>query len=155
MGTRKSKDKSGEKSKRRSAKETEVSQAEKTGTPPTKEPKDFEEVRKNVATLVRISANDIATAFVEAAKKGQVAPAKYLFEAVGLYPPTAETLSKPENSLAYTLLKRMGLPTEPVICEEDLPLATKSETRGAGGREEDWGNENWENKVSVIRKPDE
>lgn len=161
MGTRKSRDKSGEKSKRRNAKETEVrrEKAEKTSAPPTKEPKDFVEVRENIATLVRMSANQIAAAFVEAAKAGQVAPAKYLFEAVGLYPPTAETLSKPENSLAYTLLKRMGLPTEPVICEEDLPLATtsaaKSATRGTGGREENLENENCGNKVSVFRKPDE
>jgi len=95
-------------STRRNAKGTEVSQAEKTETPPTREPADFAEVRKNIATLVRMSANAIAAAFVEAAKKGQVAPAKYLFEAVGLYPPTAETLSNSENSLAYTLLSGWG-----------------------------------------------
>jgi len=146
-------------STRRNAKGTEVSQAEKTETPPTREPADFAEVRKNIATLVRMSANAIAAAFVEAAKKGQVAPEKYLFEAVGLYPPTAETLSNSENSLAYTLLKRIGLPTEPVICEEDLPpAATRAAgpaTRGAGAREENWEDDNWENKVSVIRKPSE
>lgn len=127
--------------------------------PTTREPADFAEVRKNIATLVRISANEIATAFVKAAIAGQVAPAKYLFEAVGLYPPTTETLSNPENSLAFTLLKRMGLPTEPVICEEDLPppaaSATEPVTRRARGPEENWENEDWENKVSVIRKTDE
>ena len=95
-------------------------------TATTKEPEDFVEVRKNIATLVRMSAKEIANAFIEMAKAGQLAPAKYLFEAVGLYPPTAETLSKPENSLAYTLLKRMGLPTDPVIGEEDPPLVLTS-----------------------------
>jgi hypothetical protein len=30
-----------------------------------------------------------------------------------LYPASAETSSKPEESLAYTLLQRMGLPPEP------------------------------------------
>ena len=33
---------------------------------------------------------------IELARIGQLAPAKYRFEAVGLYPPTAETLAKPE-----------------------------------------------------------
>jgi hypothetical protein len=117
-------------------------------------------VRKNIAALVRVSADEIAARFVEAAKAGQVAPAKYLFEVVGLYPPTAETLSNPENSLAYVLLKRMGLPTEPVICEEEdvLPATTSAEkfaTREAGGQEEDLENDDWENKVREFRKPDE
>jgi hypothetical protein len=70
------------------------------------------EARKNIATLVWVSVNEIAARFMTDAKAGHVAPAKYLFEVAGLYPATAETSAAPDNSLAYALLKRMGLPTE-------------------------------------------
>ncbi len=77
-------------------------------------PKDFKEVRENIAALVKNSASSIAAAVIDVAKTGQLAQAKYLFEAVGLYPTGDETQSEPEESLAQILLKRMGLPTEPV-----------------------------------------
>jgi hypothetical protein len=67
----------------------------------------------------RSAAEAIARRAIEEAKSGQLAPAKNFSEAVGLYPETAETASGPEDSLAYTLLKRLGLPTEPLIGEED------------------------------------
>ena len=83
-----------------------------------KGPADFVEVRKEIATLVRGSATKIAMEVIKVALTGQLAQTKYLFEAVGLYPPTAESQTpKIEDSLAFTLLKRMGLPTEPVIFE--------------------------------------
>ena len=86
----------------------------------TKKPIDMVQLRENINNLVGESAKDIATKVIEVAKTGQLASAKYLFEAVGLYPATEETRAKaPEDSLAYTLLRRMGLPTEPVICDED------------------------------------
>jgi hypothetical protein len=84
-----------------------------------KVPVDFVEARKNIATLVRMSVNEIVVQFIELAKNGEVGPAKYLFEVCGLYPATAETFAKPESSLAYTLLKRLGLPTDPIVCEDD------------------------------------
>ena len=75
-------------------------------------PKDMVEARKNTSDVVRCSAMEIIDALIQKAKDGEVGPAKYLFEMVGLYPATEETSSKPEDSLAYTLLQRMGLPTE-------------------------------------------
>ena len=123
-------------------------------TADTKEPEDFVEVRKNIATLVRMSAKEIANVFIEMAKAGQLAPAKYLFEAVGLYPPTAETLSKPENSLAYTLLKRMGLPTDPVIGEEDPPLVLTSVGKPAAQGAWCGVGENSESEGQRDQKPD-
>jgi len=93
---------------------------EKKGVVGTKKPVDMVQLRENINKLVGESAKDIATKVIEVAKTGQLASAKYLFEAVGLYPATEETRAKaPEDSLAYTLLRRMGLPTEPVICDED------------------------------------
>lgn len=95
-------------------------------------PVDFVEVRKNIAAMVGGAAREITEKAIEDAKSGQLAPAKYLFEAVGLYPPTEETAqTKPEDSLAYTLLKRMGLPTDPVIRDGDdeVPLLTSEAKR--------------------------
>ena len=86
----------------------------------TTELADLVQLRKNIATLVGGAAEAIATEAIEMAKAGQLAPAKYFFEAVRLYLPTAETTAGPEDSLADTLLKRMGLPTDPLIRDEDV-----------------------------------
>ncbi len=99
-------------------------------TVPTKKPVDIVQARENVANLVRNSAAEIAMGMIEGAKAGQLASAKYLFEVAGLYPATEETeVERTEDSLAYTLLKRMGLPTEPVISENIAVAAAL--TRGA------------------------
>jgi hypothetical protein len=91
----------------------------------TKKLKDVVEVRENINKLVRASAELIAAEVIKVALTGQLATAKYLFEAVGLYPVTEQTAATPAaGSLAFTLLKRMGLPTEPVIRDEDEPDAT-------------------------------
>jgi hypothetical protein len=96
----------------------------KKRAPKTKKPVDIARVRENIANLVGGSAELIAARVIKVAKRGQLAPAKYLFEVVGVYPATEETTAKPEDSMAYTLLSRMGLPTEPVVCDEDpLPAA--------------------------------
>jgi hypothetical protein len=90
----------------------------------TKKAKDVFEVRENINKLVRASAELIAAEVIKVALTGQLATAKYLFEAVGLYPATEQTAATPAaGSLAFTLLKRMGLPTEPVIRDEDETAA--------------------------------
>jgi len=90
----------------------------------TKKRPDVVKVRENINDLVTESAKDIAEEVIKVAKTGQLASARYLFEAVGLYPATEETKAQPQrDSLAYTLLRHMGLPTEPVIVDEDLPPA--------------------------------
>jgi hypothetical protein len=85
-----------------------------------KAPMSLAEVRKVILDLVNTSAPAIALGLVGAAKEGQVAPAKYLFEVCGLFPVGEETAEKQEDSLAYTLLKRMGLPTEPEAVDRDI-----------------------------------
>jgi hypothetical protein len=85
-----------------------------------KKGKDIFQVRANINELVKDSAEDIATEVIKVAKTGQLAPAKYLFEAAGIYPPTEQSAANPiERSLAHTLLTRMGLPLDPVICDEE------------------------------------
>ena len=91
-------------------------------------PKTLAEAREKLANLVRESSPAIATALIEAAKDGQVAPAKFLFEVVGLYPATDEAGEGLEkNSLAHLLLERLGLSSEPVTGEEEPVEATKAE----------------------------
>jgi hypothetical protein len=97
-----------------------------------KKPVDMAQARENVSDLVRESAAAIATGVIAVAKNGQLASAKYLFEAVGLYPATGQTLERPEgDSLAHTLLRRMGIPLEPVVTDDDdVPVASASDARG-------------------------
>jgi hypothetical protein len=95
------------------SKETTKRPAEKDA-PETKERVDIVKVRESIANLVGASAEIIATQVIEVAKSGQLAPAKYLFEMAGLYPATEETAAKSQgDTLAHTLLRRLGLPTEP------------------------------------------
>jgi hypothetical protein len=83
---------------------------------------DLVEVRKDIAQIVGSEAKEMALAVVDEALKGQLAPVKYLFEVSGLYPSTPATEGKPEeDSLAHRLLKHLGLPTKPVISEDDEP----------------------------------
>jgi hypothetical protein len=104
---------------KKSAKKSTKKSAKKSKSK-TKKPVDMGRVRENINNLVGASAKDIANEVIKVAKTGQLASAKYLFEAVGLYPPTEQTAANPiEHSLAHTLLTRMGLPLEPVICDEE------------------------------------
>ncbi|MFZ0297905.1 MAG: hypothetical protein WAM13_06095 [Candidatus Sulfotelmatobacter sp.] len=122
----------------------------KTRAPSKKKGKDIVQVRENINELVKDSAKDIATEVIKVAKTGQLASAKYLFEAAGIYPATEQTTVNPiERSLAHTLLTRMGLPLDPVICDEEpipavLPSGAKNkcaETNALDDAEEDPGGE--------------
>lgn len=79
------------------------------GAPENKMPVNMVTVRENIESLVWQAAEKIVKQLIAAAEKGQVAPTKYLFEAVGLYPATKEANGR-EDSVAYALFKRMGLP---------------------------------------------
>jgi hypothetical protein len=87
----------------------------------SRQPVDIARVRMDILNMVGNSAVAIATAVINSALAGDVARAKYLFEIAGVYPATVETgATNPEGgSLAHVLLKRMGLPTEPVIPDGD------------------------------------
>jgi|SRR5271156_536145 len=104
------------KAKRRTRPAKKNGKSKEIGLPPAKitGPADFEQVRKEIAILVGGAAVSIARRAMAAAQDGELALVKYWFEAVGLYPLTAETMAKPEDSLARRLLKRLGLPTDPL-----------------------------------------
>jgi hypothetical protein len=122
----------GAKKAKAKSKETKEKSAEKSEGR-NKKPADILQVRENITNMVTDSAEDIATGVIAGAKSGQLASARYLFEVAGLYPATDETAAAlPEHSLAHTLLKRMGLPTEPVIGDEDqVPAALTGNARQA------------------------
>ncbi len=81
---------------------------------------DLVQVRRDIAQIVGSEAKGMALAVVDEALKGQLAPVKYLFEVSGLYPSTPATEGKPEeDSLAHRLLKHLGLPTKPVVSDDD------------------------------------
>jgi hypothetical protein len=89
----------------------------------SKRPTDVAKVREDIKGLVKSEAKEITAAVVGKAKTGELSSAKYLFEMAGVHPVPAETEgSEEEDCLAKTLLKRMGIPTEPIQHDEDEPL---------------------------------
>ncbi len=83
--------------------------------------KDTAEVRQDLVRLVKDAAEAMAAAVVDEGKKGQVSPVKFLLEIAGIFPkPEAEVNApdKREESLAETLLDRLGIPKTPVAAEE-------------------------------------
>jgi hypothetical protein len=108
--------------------------------PISKEPVDMARVRKEISNMLGNSATEIAAGMIKAALAGELAPAKYLFEMAGLYPVTEETeaTNPQEDSLAHILLKRMGLPIEPVIQDSNSQpslLPGQSKGKSIGGKE--------------------
>jgi len=73
------------------------------------------EVRKEVSGLVEAEATEMARAVIDEAKKGQLAPMKYLFEMASIYPPPPEgtQATSEEDSLAKILLDRLKLGSTP------------------------------------------
>lgn len=66
-------------------------------------------VREEIAGIVKSGAKEITEAVMHQAIHGELAPAKYLFEVAGVYPPVSEGNQTPEEEdcLAKTLLDRI------------------------------------------------
>lgn len=113
--------------RRSAARERQEDGEEQTGkieARPTDErltaPPDAATVRDEVNHLVRAWAPSIVQNALDFGGTARVSLAKYLFEVAGLYPPREE--SQPgdgEESLAQILLRRLNLPVDPVIHEDD------------------------------------
>ena len=92
------------------------------------------EVRKDIAQMVDSQAATMAQAVIDEGKKGQLATVKYLFEMAEIFPASTDgsQATAEEDSLAKTLLRRLDLPDEPVVRdEEDPPNAMPSVEKGA------------------------
>jgi|ERR1700722_3047234 len=133
---------------RRTSEATTNSKATKKSREKTKDVNPVE-VRRNITNIVGNAASDITMAVVVEALKGQLATAKYLFEAAGFYPLASEgVMDRPEeDTLAQRLIRSLGLPDGPLPGGEDsdplmklvIPLAKNAEPKekSVQGREGD------------------
>lgn len=78
----------------------------------SRKPPDFAVVRKKINDLVGNQAVDLVESAIAEADKGHFAAMKYLFEMIGLYPANTPELTQADDSLAKTLLQRLGFPEE-------------------------------------------
>ncbi|MEY2413901.1 MAG: hypothetical protein QOD84_2507, partial [Acidobacteriaceae bacterium] len=79
------------------------------------EPSDLASIRDRIASLVGNEALNMVATTIEEVSKGHYMAMKYLFEMIGLYPGAAPEETPVEDSLARTLLRRLGLPEEPML----------------------------------------
>ena len=76
---------------------------------------DLAAVRQQITELVRNQAVPMVEITISEVDKGHYAAMKYLFEMIGLYPAAPQEEAQGEDSLARTLLRRLGLPEEPML----------------------------------------
>jgi len=78
------------------------------------------QVLKDISLLIEQEAPEIAKAVIGEGKKGQLSPAKFLFEMAHIFPQATDEsqTSKDEESLAETLLDRLKIPKTPVVHDE-------------------------------------
>jgi hypothetical protein len=69
-------------------------------------------VQEHITNLVANRAIKMVDNTIAEANKGHYLAMKYLFEMIGLFPATAPTETIEEDSLAKTLMRRLGLPEE-------------------------------------------
>ena len=78
-------------------------------------PVDLALIREQIISLVGDQAVGMVETTIGEAEKGHFAAMKYLFEMIGLYPATGQPEAPVDNVLARTLLRRLGLPEQPVL----------------------------------------
>jgi hypothetical protein len=95
-------------------------------------------VRKDISQMVESEATVMARAVIDEGKKGQLATVKYLFEMAEIYPASTDgsQATADEDSLAKTLLRRLNIPEEPIVRDDEdevKPAAEKpTEEQGEG-----------------------
>jgi hypothetical protein len=80
---------------------------------------DLAAIRQQITDLVGNQAVPMVEITISEVDKGHYAAMKYLFEMIGLYPAATQEETQGEDSLARTLLRRLGLPEEPML-EADI-----------------------------------
>ena len=124
----------------------------------SKKERDPKEIRKECSKLIKADATQITAAMIGEGKKGQLGPMKYLFEMANIFPSADDgsQTSAREESLAETLLNRLGIPTSPVVADEYEKEANEViPARLAGSEEaEEKGAEKADEK-SAVEEPAE
>ena len=77
-------------------------------------PVDLAEIRQQITNLVGNDAVSMVETTIEEVGKGHYQGMKYLFEQIGLYPATVTDEAPAQDSMAATLLRRLGLPESPM-----------------------------------------
>ncbi len=111
--------KKGKKSK--AAKKKPVAAKKKPSSVKRGKEKDTAEVRKELVQLVKDHAQKMTAAVVGEGEKGQVSPVKFLLELAGIFPVPEADVNAPdqrEESLAETLLDRLGIPKTPIAADK-------------------------------------
>jgi hypothetical protein len=101
---------------------SQVTAKKKTGKRnPSKKKLDPAQVREELAVLVKSEAKEITEAVMDQAMHGALAPAKYLLEMAGVFPPLndGEQATEEEDCLAKTLLDRLNVSRKPNHDKED------------------------------------
>ena len=71
---------------------------------------DLDGLRQRIRRLVSSKAYGMVNATItEVNNKGNVPALKFLFELIGLYPGNGEEMDEPQDVLARTLIRRLGL----------------------------------------------
>jgi len=100
----------------------------------------------------------MADAVIGEGKKGQLATVRYLFEVAKIFPEATDgsQATAEEESLAKTLLRRLDLPDEPVVRDEEDPPKAVSPVEKAAPKPADEGDSGsapegcGENEDSVV-----
>jgi hypothetical protein len=133
--------KTGKKSRKASGKDIKKATKSKKASKSKKGKKerDSKEVRQECSKLVKEDATEVTAAVIEEAKKGQLGPMKYLFEMANIFPRAEDgsQTSAEEESLAETLLNRLGIPTTPVVADEYERAANEVIPARLAGKEEE------------------
>ena len=133
--------KTGKKSRKASGKDIKKATKSKKASKSKKGKKerDSKEVRQECSKLVKEDAKEVTAAVIEEAKKGQLGPMKYLFEMANIFPGAEDgsQTSAEEDSLAETLLHRLGIPTTPVVADEYEKAANEVIPARLAGKEEE------------------
>jgi hypothetical protein len=95
----------------------------------SRKPQNFGTVRKKIGNMVGKKAVNMVGSAISEAGKGHFPAMKYLFEMSGLYPAVEAEGTPEEESLAKTLLLRLGVPEEPIV---EGPATKDSPAMGAG-----------------------
>jgi hypothetical protein len=105
----------------------------------SRKPVDLQAIREAIVSQVGVEAAEMTDALVEEAKKGQLAPTKFLFEIIGLYPARAASGDNEQaedeeaeegNDLASVLLRRLSLPEPDESSESTAELEVANACAG-------------------------
>lgn len=83
-----------------------------------REPVDLAVIRKDISQVVSSEAVRMVRRVIEGIDIRHYAAMKYLFEMAGLYPATPQEEAEEDDSLAKTLLCRLGLTKSPMLESE-------------------------------------